>query len=96
METYNFDTFEWAKVIVGKNKDLDKLLKTATKPFIIKVKRQKNVIVSAEKPPTGTYTYYGPNCYLQGINAEKIMPSTEELSEPEPEEADCHGHRLFE
>lgn len=89
METYNFDTFEWAKVIVGKNKDLDKLLKTATKPFIIKVKRQKNVIVSAEKPPTGTYCYYGPNCYLQGELAAGI-------GYVEPEEAECHGHRLFE
>ena len=96
METYNFDTFEWAKVIVGKNKDLDKLLKTATKPFIIKVKRQQIVTVSAEKPPTGTYTYYGSGVYLQGVNAAKIMPSSAEDTEQEQEDDGPAGHRLFE
>jgi hypothetical protein len=96
METYKFDTFNWAKVIQGKCIELDRLLKTAKKPFIIAVKRQKTVTVYAEKPVLGTYLFYNTSTYLQGENAAKIMPSTEELSEPEPEEADCHGHRLFE
>jgi hypothetical protein len=87
MQTYNFDTFEWAKVLVGKNKTLDKLLKTAEKPFIIKVKRQQIVTVSAEKPPTGTYCYYATDCYLQGINATGISIAEEE---------EALGHRLFE
>ncbi len=91
METYTFDTFEWHKVLIGKNKDLDKLLKTAEKPFIIKVKRQKNVTVSAVKPPTGSYVYYGTDCYLQGENAAGLG-----FKEEETTTEGAAGHRLFE
>ena len=96
METYKFDSFEWHKVIQGKSTELDRLLKTAKKPFIIAVKRQKPVTVYAEKPLLGTYVFYNASTYCQGVNAAKIMPSSTEDTEQEQEDDGPAGHRLFE